>query len=61
MTGEWPLIGRSEELRVITDATRDGPGQARGIVLSGAPGVGKTRLAREAVAARETRGWNVFA
>ncbi len=51
MTGEWPLIGRSEELRVITDATRDGPGQARGIVLSGAPGVGKTRLAREAVAA----------
>jgi DNA-binding NarL/FixJ family response regulator len=48
---EWPLIGRSEELRVIAEATRGVGDRARGIVLSGAAGVGKTRLAREAVAA----------
>jgi DNA-binding CsgD family transcriptional regulator len=48
---EWPLIGRSEELRVIAEATRGAGDRARGIVLSGAAGVGKTRLAREAVAA----------
>jgi DNA-binding NarL/FixJ family response regulator len=46
----WPLIGRSEELQVIADATRAVADHARGIVLSGAAGVGKTRLAREAVA-----------
>jgi DNA-binding CsgD family transcriptional regulator len=46
---EWPLIGRSEELQVIADATRDAGDRARGIVLSGAAGVGKTRLAQEAV------------
>lgn len=36
---------------MIAEATRDGGGNARGIVLAGAAGVGKTRLAREAVAA----------
>jgi DNA-binding CsgD family transcriptional regulator len=47
---QWPLIGRSEELAVIADATRATAGHAGGIVLSGAAGVGKTRVAREAVA-----------
>jgi DNA-binding NarL/FixJ family response regulator len=46
----WPLVGRSEELAVITEATRANPDRARGIVLSGSAGVGKTRVAREAVA-----------
>ena len=36
---------------MIAGATRRGADRARGIVLSGAAGVGKTRLAREAVAA----------
>ncbi len=43
---------------MIADATRAGAERARGIVLSGAAGVGKTRVAREAVAAcgaRSTR------
>jgi hypothetical protein len=47
---QWPLIGRSEELAVIADATRVTADRSRGIVLSGAAGVGKTHLAREAVA-----------
>jgi DNA-binding NtrC family response regulator len=48
---QWPLIGRSEELRVIAESTRAAAADhARGIVLSGPAGVGKTRVAREAVA-----------
>ncbi|HEY6648656.1 MAG TPA: AAA family ATPase, partial [Mycobacterium sp.] len=50
MIRQWPLIGRSEELAVIADATRVTADRSRGIVLSGAAGVGKTHLAREAVA-----------
>jgi DNA-binding CsgD family transcriptional regulator len=46
----WPLVGRSEELAVIAEATRATGERARGIVLSGAAGVGKTRVAREVVA-----------
>jgi DNA-binding NarL/FixJ family response regulator len=48
---QWPLVGRSEELAMIADATRATDDRARGFVLSGAAGVGKTRVAREAVAA----------
>ncbi|KHO20824.1 hypothetical protein QQ44_23255 [Mycolicibacterium setense] len=51
MIRRWPLVGRSEELRLIADATRQSGDRARGIVLSGSAGVGKTRLAREAVEA----------
>jgi DNA-binding CsgD family transcriptional regulator len=47
----WPLVGRSEELAVIDNATRLTADRAHGIVLSGSAGVGKTRLAREAFAA----------
>ncbi|MDX1877139.1 LuxR C-terminal-related transcriptional regulator [Mycolicibacterium sp. 141076] len=50
MIHEWPLHGRAEELRAIETAIRR-PDRARGIVLSGAAGVGKTRLAREVVTA----------
>jgi hypothetical protein len=46
---QWPLVGRSEELQLIAEATRAADGSARGIVLSGSAGVGKIRLAREAV------------
>jgi DNA-binding NarL/FixJ family response regulator len=47
---QWPLVGRSEELAVIADATRATADRARGIVLSGSAGVGKTRVAREVIA-----------
>jgi AAA ATPase domain len=55
MTRRWPLIGRAEELALICGLIhrRDGPG---GVVLAGSAGVGKTRLAREALAAAEQRG-----
>jgi DNA-binding CsgD family transcriptional regulator len=43
---EWPLIGREDELRSIA-AVLDVPG---GAVLLGSAGVGKTRLARAALA-----------
>lgn len=43
-------MGRSEELQVIADAIRAPANRGRGIVLSGAAGVGKTRVARAAVA-----------
>ncbi len=48
-TGVWPLVGRETELEDIARARGD-PG-CRGIVVSAGPGVGKSRLAREAQAA----------
>jgi DNA-binding CsgD family transcriptional regulator/tetratricopeptide (TPR) repeat protein len=51
----WPLVGRVEELDLISRCVtrRAGP---RGVVLAGAAGVGKTRLAREAVHRAAGRG-----
>ncbi|MGH3781960.1 MAG: LuxR C-terminal-related transcriptional regulator [Pseudonocardiaceae bacterium] len=51
----WPLTGRAEELSRISGLTRRRDGPA-GVVLAGPAGVGKTRLAREALAAAEQRG-----
>ncbi|MCA1836491.1 MAG: ATP-binding protein [Actinobacteria bacterium] len=55
MAATWPLTGRAEELSVISRLThrRDGP---VGVVLAGAAGVGKTRLAREALVVAAQRG-----
>lgn len=55
MERSWPLTGRVEELRFIDAAIRRSRGP-RGVVLAGAAGVGKTRLAREALASAEQRG-----
>ena len=55
--GAWPLVGRDEELTIARDALdRDGAG----IVVSGAPGVGKTRVADELLSAVTATGAQVL-
>jgi hypothetical protein len=49
----WPLTGRDEELRRVAAAIRPG---AAGMVVAGGAGVGKTRLAHDAVATSAARG-----
>jgi DNA-binding CsgD family transcriptional regulator len=44
----WPLVGRQAELEALAAAV--GVAQPGGVVLAGAAGVGKTRLAKEALA-----------
>jgi AAA ATPase domain len=54
-TERWPLVGRAEELRLVGGATVPDDTYS-GVVLAGAAGVGKTRLAREALASAERAG-----
>src|SRR4029453_15052857 len=44
----WPLVGRRAEVEVLSAVLADTP--AGGVVLAGEAGVGKTRLARGALA-----------
>lgn len=53
----WPLTGRLEELRKLEDALETS--DSAGIVVHGAAGVGKSRIAREALTAAQSRGWDV--
>lgn len=55
MRSVWPLTGRVEELAFIADASAPGDGSC-GVVLAGAAGVGKTRLALETLALAAGRG-----
>jgi DNA-binding CsgD family transcriptional regulator len=48
----WPLVGRDAELHFVLEAVRGA--DSTGVVVAGAMGVGKTRLAREAAAALRT-------
>lgn len=57
MVGAWPLTGRDEEFAVIAELVAGV--EYRGVVLAGRAGVGKSRLAREAVAAAARAGWSV--
>lgn len=52
MSRVWPLVGRDEELRTIAAALR----HQQSVVLAGEAGVGKTRLAKEALARVAGRG-----
>jgi DNA-binding CsgD family transcriptional regulator len=50
----WPLTGRTEEMRAIEAAIL--ASDVSGIVIFGAAGVGKSRIAREALSAAASRG-----
>lgn len=52
--GGWPLVGRDEELAAVLDAID--AAEVTGVVVAGEAGVGKTRLAREVLAAAQARG-----
>src|SRR5262245_36415915 len=54
---KWPLTGRAEELHVIEAAVSDP--DCSGIVICGAAGVGKSRMAREALASAASKGGEV--
>ena len=54
MRMRWPLIGRSEEMRAIQSAIS--ASDVSGMVVYGAAGVGKSRIAREALSAAESHG-----
>ncbi|MER6973150.1 LuxR C-terminal-related transcriptional regulator [Nocardioides sp. NPDC000445] len=56
MERPWPLTGRDDELRKVAAAIRPG---AAGVIVAGPAGVGKTRLAREALAASARAGRSV--
>ena len=51
---KWPLTGRADKLRIIEAAMSDR--DCSGIVIGGAAGVGKSRLAREALNAAASQG-----
>lgn len=51
---EWPLVGRAGELRRLQELIADE--RARGVVLAGPVGAGKTRLANEVVKLAEQAG-----
>jgi DNA-binding CsgD family transcriptional regulator len=53
----WPLTGRSKELRLIEAAISDR--DSSGIVIRGEAGVGKSRMAREALAIAASNGHDV--
>ena len=50
----WPLTGRSQEMRLIEAALTDP--DVTGVVVSGAAGVGKSRIAYDALASAASRG-----
>ena len=54
---EWPLIGRGEELAAVSRSLASRGPQA--VVLAGAPGVGKTRLAWEVLGLSKAQGYVV--
>jgi DNA-binding CsgD family transcriptional regulator len=54
---QWPLVGRQAELDEFAAALEDP--RAHGLVITGPPGVGKTRLADECLALAAGRGRTV--
>ncbi|MCK0175498.1 LuxR family transcriptional regulator [Mycolicibacterium sp. F2034L] len=57
MLDHWPLIGREDEFREVNRLLAHDA--VRGVVLAGKPGVGKSRLARDAARSAGEAGWVV--
>lgn len=57
MNLSWPLIGRSQEMQAVEAAIVDP--DVSGIVIHGAAGVGKSRIAREALSEAASKGYEV--
>jgi hypothetical protein len=53
----WPLTGRLEELRIIEAAISDA--DLSGIVIFGAAGVGKSRIAQDALSLAASKGCEI--
>src|ERR1700730_7265362 len=51
---DWPLVGRTVELKYLGERMADR--EARGVVIAGQAGVGKSRLALESLATAEAGG-----
>jgi DNA-binding SARP family transcriptional activator len=58
---ELPLVGRAGELRALIESHAAATSDGRLAVIEGEPGIGKTRLAREVIAAVAERGGVVLA
>ncbi len=55
-----PFVGRDEELETLRAALDDAAAERGGLLLvTGEPGIGKTRLMQEAAASALDRGWRV--
>jgi tetratricopeptide (TPR) repeat protein len=54
VAGDWPLVGRDDELALLRSLRESGSRQ--GAVVIGPPGVGKSRLVQEAAAEAEAAG-----
>ncbi|WP_157523148.1 helix-turn-helix transcriptional regulator [Herbidospora cretacea] len=54
LRSSWPLVGRAAALRVITESAAQP--DIEGVVVVGPPGVGRTRLAKEAVTRLSSAG-----
>jgi len=57
---EWPMVGRDDDLAALRDAwVRARDGAATFVVLTGEPGIGKSRLAAELIGVASSEGAGV--